>query len=181
MVGLRSIGHRSMVWLWSMVDRSRSMVGLGSMVGRGSMVGLGGMVGFGSVVWLESMDYRGMVGLRSMVGGWGMDNRGMVGLRSMVWRGGMVGLRVVGEGGRGVDPNNGLLKGAVAVDRVGGGGGLAGDVGVDGAMGLVYRHVDCRSITKLDRLLVGLVSQHHGSTQQPTENGGLEQNEYEVV
>ena len=87
---------------------------------------------------------RGVVWLRSMIG-----LGSMIRLRSVVWLGGVVHYGrvvwlwcvVVRKGGRSVDPNDGLLVASVAVDGLRGSSWLAVDQRVDGAMGLVDRHV----------------------------------------
>ena len=46
---------------------------------------------------------------------------------------------------------------------------------MNSAVGLVHRQVDCGGVPLLERLVVGLVPECHGSAQQPTENKGLQQ------
>ena len=89
-----------------------------------------------------------MEGRRGMVNwGRGVVRLGsMIRLRSVVWLGvhygSVVGLWcVVRKGGGSVDPNDGLLVASVAVDGLRRSSWLAVDQRVDGAMGLVDRHV----------------------------------------
>ena len=137
-----------MVGHWSMVNCSmvnRSMVNC-SMMYR-SMVDC-------SVMYRSMVDKRGVDGSRDVEGRRGMVNWGrgvvrlgsMIRLRSVVWLGvhygSVVGLWcVVRKGGGSVDPNDGLLVASVAVDGLRGSSWLAVDQRVDGAMGLVDRHV----------------------------------------
>ena len=60
-----------------------------------------------------------------------------------------------------------LFIATIPMDRLGSSVGLAGDRGMNGAVGLVNRDTDCRGIALLEHLVVTLVS--NSKTQQPRE------------
>ena len=118
------------------------VVGGGVLIGIVAIAGSGGVVSRGRGVVGRSMMHRGVVGSRCRVVG----SSGMVG-------GSMH--RLVGRGmGRG----SVLLLVVGLVHLVGLGRGLAHNLGVVGAMGLVHGGVDSGGIALLDGLVGGLVS-----------------------
>merc|ERR1719220_134800 len=103
-----------------------------------------------------------------MVGHWSMVNCSMVNRSmvncSMMYRS-MVDCSVVRKGGGSVDPNDGLLVASVAVDGLRGSSWLAVDQRVDGAMGLVDRHVHRGRVALFERLVMALICGGNGSPQ----------------
>merc|ERR1712061_45192 len=86
--------------------------------------------------------------------------------RQGVHNGSVVGLWcVVRKGGGSVDPNDGLLVASVAVDGLRGSSWLAVDQRVDGAMGLVDRHVHRGRVALFERLVMALICGGNGSAQ----------------
>jgi len=106
--------------------------------GRG-VVRLGSMIRLGSVVWLGGVVHYGRV----------------------IW----LWCVVVRKGGRSVDPNDGLLVASVAVDGLRRSSWLAVDQRVDGAMGLVDRHVHRGRVALFERLVMALICGGNGSPQ----------------
>merc|ERR1719507_2402487 len=98
----------------------------------------------------------------------GVHYGSVVGLWCVVRKGGgsVVGLWcVVRKGGGSVDPNDGLLVASVAVDGLRGSSWLAVDQRVDGAMGLVDRHVHRGRVALFERLVMALICGGNGSPQ----------------
>jgi len=135
-----------------LVGGGRGMVGGGV---NGSLVG-GGMDG-SLVSGSGVIDRGGLVGRGGVVDGGGLVSRG-----SMVSRGGMVSGGVDGNVGGGMSSGRVLLLVVGLVHLVGLGRGLAHDLSVVGAMGLVHGGVDSGGIALLDGLVGRLVGRGQG-------------------